>query len=245
MKEIIELNKRIMIEAPGVIPRQDEGDCLFVSRDRADDTEVNQLPPAIKTDLDALCERLNAVIPNDFNYCLCLGNYDPRIMLEFCDGAMARASCPEEFDPNISLFDQLAKVDWAKHRTFGMAGSQFFDGLRELSDELEPELPATSEIQKDFRVELEAFAKAKRRGKPGIYHLTWREDDGVKEKSCVSMKDLRGDLCDLMTCGYKVIGIIVDNKLLPPRKVDKIKLAVLKDMKETMPISYVRALDVA
>jgi len=56
------------------------------------------------------------------------------------------------------------------------------------------------------------------------------------------MKDLRGDLCDMMTCGYDIIGVIADKKLLPPRKVDKLKREVLKDMKETMPISYARAL---
>jgi hypothetical protein len=74
--------------------------------------------------------------------------------------------------------------------------------------------------------------------------LKWREDEGVTENSCASMRDLRGDLCDLMTCGYDILGVIVDKKLLPPRKVDKLKREVLKDMKESMPISYARAMRV-
>ena len=45
MKEIIEINKRIMIEAPGIIPK--DSDCLFVSRDGHGDKEVNNLPAAI------------------------------------------------------------------------------------------------------------------------------------------------------------------------------------------------------
>ena len=44
-----------------------------------------------------------------------------------------------------------------------------------------------------------------------------------------------------MTCGYDIIAIIVDKKVLPSRKVDKLKREVLLDMKESMPISYARA----
>ena len=239
MKEIIEINKRIMIEAPGIVPPG--ADCLFVSRDGLGDKEADNLPPAIKADLNTLCERLNGLVPNDFNYVLCLGDYNPTIMLEFCDGAMARGGCGESFNPEHSLFEQLEKVDWNKHRTFAMAGSQFFDGVCEISKDLEPTLPATVEIQRRFRNEFESFAKAKRTGPKRIFLLKWRDDEGVTENSCESMKDLRGDLCDLMTCGYAIIGAIVDKKLLPPKKVDKLKREVLKDMKETMPISYARA----
>ena len=242
MKEIIEINQRIMIEAPDVLPKGD--DCLFVSRDGNGDKVADNLPPALKADFDALCAKLNAAIPNDFNYVLCLGDYNPNIILEFCDGGMARASCGESFNPALSLFEQLEKVDWDRHRTFGLAGSQFFDGMRGLSGEIEPELPPTAEIQKKYGVELDAFAKAKRQGQSKIHLLKWREDEGVTENSCDSMRDLRGDLCDLMTCAYDIIGVIVDKKLLPPRKVDKLKREVLMGMKETMPISYARAMRV-
>lgn len=239
MKEIVELNKRIMIEAPGVVPAGE--DCLFVSRDGKGDKEADSLPPAIKADLNAICERLNALVPNDFHYVLCLGDYNPAILLEFRDGAMAFATCGETFDPERSIYEQLEKVDWQKHREFGMKGGQFFDGVREMSKEVKPMLPSTSEIQQKFRNELESFAKAKRTGLKRIFLLKWREDEGVTEESCDSMKDLRGDLYDLMTCQYSIIGVIVDKKLLPPRKVDKLKRAVLEEMKDSMPISYVKA----
>jgi hypothetical protein len=242
MKEIIEINKRIMIEASDVIPKGD--DCLFVSRDGNGDKAVNQLPAKLKADLDVVCAKLNEVIPNDFNYVLCFGNYNSQIILEFCDGGMARANCAESFNPQLSIFKQLQKVNWAKHRTFGMAGSQFFDGMAALSGEIEPDLPPTAEIQKNYGVELEAFSKTKRQGQAKIHLLKWREDEGVTENSCASMKDLRGDLCDLMTCRYDILGVIVDKNLLPPRKVDKLKREVLKGMKESMPISYARALRV-
>src|SRR5450755_3602588 len=100
MKEIIEINKRIMIEAPDVIPKGD--DCLYVSRDGNGDQAVNKLPAKLKADLDAVCARLNEVVPNDFNYVLCFGNYYCQILLEFLDGAMARTNCAESFDPELS-----------------------------------------------------------------------------------------------------------------------------------------------
>ena len=157
MKEIIEINKRIMIEAPGIVPAGD--DCFFVSRDDTDNEELEKLPPAIKTDLAALCARINDIVPNDFRYVLSLGDYNPTVMLDFCDGGMAWASCAESFNPELSLFDQLQAVDWDKHRSFGMAGSQIFDGIRELSKEIKPETTPASEIQQRFPNEIRDVCK--------------------------------------------------------------------------------------
>ena len=120
-------------------------------------------------------------------------------------------------------------------------GSQFFDEVREMSKKAKPILTPASEIQQRFRTELESFTKTKRAGPKHIFLLKYRQDEGVTEKSCDSMKDLRGDLCDHMTCGYDIIAIIADKKLLPARKMDKLKREVLLDMKESMPISYARA----
>jgi hypothetical protein len=239
MKEIIEINKRILIEAPGIVPPGE--DCIFASRDGRYDEELQKLPPAIKADLDALRAQISEVVPNDFSYALSLGDYNPTIALEFRDGATAFATCNETFNPEASIIEQLKVVNWDKHRSFGMSGGQIFDGIREFAKEAEPELPPTSEIQKGFAHELEAFTKTKRQGAEHIFLLMHRHDEGVTEKSCRSMKELRGNLCDLMTCQYDIIAIMTDKKLLPPRKVDKLKREVLLDMKESMPISYARA----
>jgi hypothetical protein len=240
MKEIIEINKRIMIEAPGIVPKG--SDCLFVSRDGQGDKEVNNLPGGIKTDLDALCGRLNELVPNDFNYVLCLGDYNSGIMLEFCDGAMTFARCAESFDPGRSIYEQLEKVDWQKHRKIGMTGGQFFDGVREMSKEIEPVLPPTAEIQKGFRDEIEAFEKTKHKKPSKIYALLWRDDEGVTEEALDSIKSLEGMLCDSMATGYVTLDVIVDGKPLAAKKIDEVKEKVLKEMKEQMPISYARAM---
>lgn len=242
MKEIVEFNKRILIEAPRIVPQG--ADCLFVSRDGNGDKEIENLPAGLKADLDQLCTRLNAAIPNDFNYVLCLGDYNPSIILEFLDGAMARANCAESFSPEQSIFPQLESVDWNKHRTFGMSGSQFFDGIRSLSNEIEPALPGTAEIQRDYPHELEAFAKTKRDGTAKVRLLKWREDEGVTEESFGGQNQLRRALIDIMTVQYDIIAVMVDGKLLPPKKVDKLKRQTLDELREQMPISYARAMRV-
>lgn len=242
MKEIIELNKRIMIEVPGIVPKGE--DCLFVSRDGSSDPEVERLPRAIKADLDDLCFRLNAIIPNDFNYTLSLGKYDPGIMLEFRDGAMAFASCPESFDPKQSIIEQLALVDWEKHRKFGMQGGQLFDGMRELAKEIEPVPTPTAEFQNRFRDEVEAFQKTKRKITSKIYALVWRDDDGMREDALDGMESLERMLCDSMATGYVTVDVLVDGKPLGTKRIDEVKQKVLKEMKEDMPISFVRAMGI-
>ena len=126
-----------------------------------------------------------------------------------------------------------------------MSGSQFFDGIRSLADDIEPEFPATVEIQQQFPHELEAFTKTKRTGNARVYLLKWREDERVTEESHASMNEVRKALLDLMTVQYDIIALIVDGKLLPPRKVDKLKRQTLLELKESMPISYVRAMRMA
>ena len=64
MKEIVELNKRILAQAPGIASQR--GDALQVSRDGNCDPEVAKLPAALKAEINQLCGRLNEVVPNDF-----------------------------------------------------------------------------------------------------------------------------------------------------------------------------------
>ena len=239
MKEIIEINQRILIEAPDIIPK--DSDHLIVSRDGSGHKEFKQLPARIKADLNALCARLNEVIPNDFNFLLCLGSYNPQLYLDFCDGAMSRASCSETFLPDISIFEQLEKVDWQKHRQQGMSGSQFFDGVREMSKELEPKLPLTEIIQKHFRTEIAVFEQKKRKNPAKIHLLKWREDERVTEEACASLDELDGNLIDMLATHYEIIAILEDGKPLSAGKIDELKLKTLLDMRESMPISYARA----
>lgn len=243
MKEIIELNKMILIDAPGVVTAA-QG-FLLVRRNCEGDEGIAKLPPGLKGKLEAICAQLDRLVPNDFNYSLILGDYNPDFRLEFCDGGMMTASCPEPFAPKKSIFKQLEKVDWDKHRSFGMSGSQFFDGLRMLSEITEPKLPLTAHIQQEFRNELEVFAKKQRTGPEKFHLLLWRGDEGVQEQGCATLKDVQGAFVDLMTCGYSIIGVLTDGKLMEPEKIDEIKLEMLQDMKKSMPISYARAVGLA
>jgi copper homeostasis protein CutC len=74
--------------------------------------------------------------------------------------------------------------------------------------------------------------------------LKWRGGVGVTEEGFDKMNELRGALIDIMTVQYDVIAVAVDGKLLSPKDVDKLKLETLKALKETMPISFTRAMRV-
>lgn len=242
MKEIIELNNKILIEAPGLV--QQGGERLMIYRDGAASEDLTKLSHELQGELYALHITLNGLVPNDFDYVLYLGDYNPELILEFCDGAMSRASCAEQFKPELSIFDQLERVDWEDHRKFGMSGSQIFDGFSALSHDIEPEFPATLTIQQRFPNELQTFSKKAHAGSATIHLLKWREDERVSEEGLANMDDLMGMLIDLMTCRFDVIAVKVDGKLLPPEEVDALKLKTLKVLKEEMPISFIRAMGV-
>lgn len=240
MKEIIEINKRILAEAPDAVPK--EFGFIMVTRKDNAAKELAALPVKIRIDLLNLLQKLNQVMPDDFGYLVNLGDYDPCLMLMYSDGAQSEGNCPVEWDSKRSIFDQLADVDWDMHRKRVIGMGHFFDDVRQVSKEIEPKLPPTAEIQKGFRDQIETFEKAKRKKPSKIFALLWRGDEGVTEEALDSMKSLEGMLCDSMATGYVTLDVIVDGKPLAAKKIDEVKEKVLKGMKEQMPISYARAM---
>lgn len=240
MKEIIEINKRILAEAPDAVPKE-FGFILVTRKDDATE-ELAALPVKIRADLVEFLHKLNQAMPDDFGYLINLGKADPGLMLMYSDGPQAEGNCPVEWDLKRSIFEQLPEIDWDMHRKRVIGMGHFFDDVRQVSKDLEPKLPPTVEIQKQFRDEIEIFEQAKRKKPSKIYALLWRGDEGVTEEALDSMKSLEGMLCDSLATGYMTLDVIVDGKPLAAKKIDEVKGKVLKEMKEQMPISYARAM---
>jgi|ERR1039458_1801587 hypothetical protein len=240
MKEIIEINKRILAEAPEAVPK-DFG-CIMVTRRDDAAKELAALPVKIRADLVQFLQKLNQTLPDDFGYLINLGHNDPGLMLMYSDGPQAEGNCPVEWDLKRSIFDQLPDIDWDMHRKQVIGMGHFFDDVRQVSKELEPNLPPTSKIQKQFRAEIKAFEAAKRKKNPAkIYALLWRGDEGVSDEALDSMESLERMLCDSMATSYVTLDVIMDGKPLAAKKIDEVKAKVLKSMKEEMPISYAKA----
>jgi hypothetical protein len=239
MKEIVEINDRILAETPKAVLKKHGP--VIVSRNEDLENELAILPTKLRADLAGFLQRLNQSVPNDFGYTVYLGEADPCLMLLYCDGPQAEGNCPIEWNVDFSLFDQLAEVDWEMHRKRVIDMGHFFDDVRQISKQIEPKLPPTAEVQKGFRKEIEAFEKAKPKTSSKMRALLWRGDEGVTEEALDSMKSLEKMLCDTMATGYVTLDVIVDGKPLRSTKLDDVKEKVLKEMKEDMPISYARA----
>lgn len=169
-------------------------------------------------------------MPDDFGYLINLAHDDPGLMLMYSDGPQAEGNCPVEWDLKRSIFDQLPDIDWDMHRKRVIGMGHLFDGVRQVSKELEPKLPPTAKIQKQFRVEIKAFETAQREKPAKIYALLWRGDEGMTEEGL-----------DSMATSYLTLDVIVDGKPLAAEKLDEVKAKMLKSMKEQMPISYAKA----
>jgi len=240
MKEIIEINKRILAEAPGAVSK-DFG-CIMVTRRDDATKELAKLPDKIRADLVKFLQKLNQALPDDFGYLINLGDDDPGLMLMYSDGPQAEGNCPVDWDVKRSIFDQLPKIDWDMYRKRVIGLGHYFDDLRSLSKDIPPEIVLTEDIQSEERDAVEAFVKAKRKKPKKIHMLTYRGFEGFEEVGFDSMKAFRYDLLNAMTTGYDIVAVLVDGKLMPATKLDRYKMETLKELKETMPISYARAM---
>src|SRR4051812_2556922 len=107
MKEILELNARILDEAREQLPA--EG--VMLRRDDVPE-ELNNIPAHLVREIDALRATLNKVIPNDFGYLLFLGDSEPVLRLEYNDGGMTSGGRGRDWKHEESIYDQLRELDW-------------------------------------------------------------------------------------------------------------------------------------
>lgn len=235
MKEIIEINQRILAEAPDAVPK-DFG-CIMVTRRDDAAKELAALPAKIRADLVKFLKKLNQAMPNDFGYLINLGDDDPSLMLMYSDGPQAEGNCPVEWDVKRSIFDQLPKIDWDMHRKRVMGMGHYFDDLRGVSKDIPPAIVPTDDIQKEERDAVEAFVKSKRKKPQKIHMLTYRGFEGYEEVGFDSMKAFRYDLLNAMTTGYEIIAVLVDGKLLPAKKLDGYQLSTKQEIQRTTALT--------
>ena len=86
MREIIQLNQRLRKVAKGCLP--DDG--LMLEREDVPE-ELKAMPEQSRQEIDDLRSALNSLIPDDFDYLLCLGGADPALMLQYNNGSMTSA----------------------------------------------------------------------------------------------------------------------------------------------------------
>ena len=245
MKEIIELNKRILTEAPEAVPK--EIGFIMVSRKDAASGGLAALPASIRADLERLRLKLNQTMPDDFGYLIMLGNADPHFTITYSDGPQTEGNCPVEWDLKRSIFDQLPGIKWNDLRAFALANGQIFDQMIEEAKKRPAALPSTKQLQKDFAPVVKKFVKAKHKDISKVHVLAWCGDQlsngdlAVMTTEFAGMKAFCKVLPDIMATQQLIIAVMADGKPLPAQKVEKLKQQALKELKG-MPISHAKAL---
>lgn len=241
MKEIIELNKRILTEARDAIPKK----FGHITINRPDDypQERRRLPADLKAELVRLRSQLNVTIPEDFGYTVSFGDYHPGLSISFSDGAEHEWGFCFQANAERSIFDQLAEADWGAFRTEGMSRCQIFDDMRELVRSMDIELLPTEALREAFSDAVEAFEGTKGRKPTKTYLLKFREDEGITEEIFPSIKAFTWSLPDIMTVHYQVIAVISKGRPLTADQIDDLKGKALEEL-EFSPISQAKALGI-
>jgi hypothetical protein len=245
MKDIIELNKRIMTEAPAAVPK-DLG-FIMVTRENAAGDELAALPDSIRTDLEALRQKLNEGMPDDFGYQIFLGNADPDLMIIYNDGAQTVVNCPMAWNKSQSVFEQLSGINWADQRRAALANGQIFDQMIEEAKHKPAALPSTKELQDVFAEPIRKFIKAKSKDASKVHVLAWHGDQlsngdlAVLSAELPDMKVFCKALPDMMAAQQLIIAVLADGKPLSEKKIEKLKQQALKEL-QGMPISLAKAL---
>ncbi|MBU6402138.1 MAG: hypothetical protein KGS61_17605 [Verrucomicrobia bacterium] len=233
------MNKRILTEAPGAVPK--EYGFFMLTREDDCSEEIAALPSGIKAEVAALMERLKGAVPDDFGFNVTLGNDDPWFELVYGDGQETFMNSPVEWNATRSIIDQLKEVDWDTRRKRALQGCQMMDLMREISKVAPPSLPSTKDLQKEFRREMKEFVRTVRTERSEVHVLRWRDDEGLVAERFASVRTFADELPDLMTVQYWIIAVVANGKPLPVRKIDELKTRALKEL-EDMPISHGKAL---
>jgi hypothetical protein len=236
MKEIIELNKRLLGQLGMCLP---DGGLVLGRNDQPE--ELAALPAALREEIEKLRREINEVVPNDFTYSLDLGNDSPGLMIEYEDGSQTGFFRGHDWRSDRSIIEQLREFNWDAERVQALAGCQIFDGMKDNAKHLPSRLPWTKELQKAFRVEMKEFLKAKRKDLRGVYVLMWRDDEGMKVESFEDQASFCRELPDIMTVQYLVIAVVADGKPMSREGLEILKKKAITEL-EDMPISHARAL---
>jgi hypothetical protein len=236
MREVIELNNRLV----GQLGKCSSDSVLMLGREDQPE-ELKRLPVAFQADIEALRSKINAVVPDDFKYTLCLGDDEPEFMLDYEDGAQMGFFKGREWQLDRCIVEQLEEFDWDAERQQAIAGCQMFDNMAADTKDAPSRLPSTKEIQKAFRDKMREFVKTKRKDALEVHVMLWRDDEGVKEETYDDMKSFCWALPDIMTVHYLVITVVADGKPLPVERIESLKKQAVKEL-EGMPISHAKAL---
>jgi len=234
VKEIIELNARILTEVGDHLP---EDGVFIVTREGCE--ELKSFPDRLRNEVLAFCGKLDGAVPNDFGYMLFIGCDAPGLRLEYRDGATCGYVSGRTWKSEMSIFEQLKEVDWDKERGDAISAARLFDQVIPMAKNMPVRIPSTKGLQRCCRKEVKDFIKRSRGDASKVHVLFFQGGDGASE-DFENMEAFRHALPDMMTGECHIIAVVANGKPLSVEKIDVLKKAALKEL-EDMPISHAKA----
>lgn len=234
MKEILELNQRLLDHAKEYLPE----DGLMLEREGGEE-DLEKLPSDLRKEIGLLRANLNRAIPDDFSYILFFGEGEADFRIQYENGPQTVYSPQQEWEAAHSLFPQLKAYDWERTRAACVSGSETFDRITEIAKDLPVMIPSTKRLQKVCRNAVKAYIKEKRR-EEGVHALIWDGDDALFDRDFESIEEFRHELHDIMPHMVHIVAVVADGKPIAAEKIDSMKKAALRTL-EDMPISHAKA----
>lgn len=236
MKEIIDLNRRLRSHLGRCFPNE------VLVLERADKPQdLLRLPAAFREEVDLLRAQISHLVPDDFDYILGLGDGSPFLSLTYNDGAQTQASCPQDWNSDRSILEQLKELDWDSVRGEVIGRCQIFNKMLEVSKDAPVMLPSTKKLQKACRVELRPFLEESSKWPSEVRALLWHRGEGLSVGRFADLRMFASMLPDMMTLGRLVVVVCERGRALSVERIEQLKKQALKEL-EDMPISYAKAL---
>lgn len=215
MKELFAIHDKILAQGIEVDP--DER--INFSRDEIGD-EDDLLTTDLRADLTAVQQRINASLPDDFDYFAFVGSEErPTFNLLLVDHPAAFIKLPE-FEGERSLIPQLESLEWDALRAEGLESQKRLDAMMRVVDVCTATPRSSKQVQKEFREESKDFVKEKRRDAGQIHVLWWDRLEGLMEIEYPNGEELRKVLPGLLYEGGEVITIVAFGKPLAADRLD-------------------------
>ena len=233
MQEIIALDETILALALDFLPE----DSIDFSRDEVGDG-VELLPAEIQTRIAFLQQAINAALPEDFDYFVFVGVPDepPMFSLNY-ERMPAGGSVDGTFQPDRSLLEQLAEVNWEEQRAKAGKFQQTLDAIVEMDERTSGPLRSAKALQREFREEAREFIKEKRVDAARLHVLYWDEEEEMMEAAFDDGEALRQALPGMIARGSEIVTVVAWGKPLPVERIDTLKSEAQRTLRERLEAS--------
>lgn len=223
------LAKKISRETP---PDEIGERVIFLSREKSPG-DYPGLRRSTVIEAEKFYDRLCREIPNDVNFFVGLGENGIGGQLIYEDGSRDEASHGFPFPFDERFFDNLAQIDWDSFRGKSIGMTNVFDHMLDESEGLLANIPSTHDAQRDHLGEYQEFLKKAKDENWQFAFLAFRDSHGVDEldSGCFDERDrLVYEVADLMTCSYKIVGLIVDGAPLTASEAEVLKAEAVEGL---------------